>query len=253
MQEVFRGNTNRAELREQRRKESQVELGVCRIRRIEEDQNAQTLGSGFVVKDLSIIGGVRCPYCLISSDKVFPNDCNIESYYLDFRKLDAQKLKTIELKDIARDTHINRFSGLVVIPINPSEKCNKKQSIFTYRPFKVTSEGVQPNEDLRCHFVDDGQTIFSVRGLTLRRSETIPVYQLYEALERPYRTYDEVTGRGDRKPYGAAILKRSNNEFMVAGALTFRDNDWRDISPVFFTPGKCILKLLKLSDSFNLR
>lgn len=107
MQEVFRGNTTRAELREQRRKERQFELGVCQIRRIEEDQNAQTLGSGFVVKDLPIIGGLPCPYCLISSDKVFPNDCNIQSYYLDFRKLNTEKLKTIKLEDVAGNTHIN--------------------------------------------------------------------------------------------------------------------------------------------------
>ncbi|XP_020610443.1 uncharacterized protein LOC110049013 [Orbicella faveolata] len=235
MQEVVRGNTNWVELREQRRKERQDELGVCRIRRIEEDQNAQTLGSGFVVKDLPIIEGLPCPYCLISSDKVFPSDCNIQSYYLDFRKLNTQKLKTVKLEDIAGNTHITQFPGLVVIPINPSKKCKRNQSIFTYRPFKVASEGVQPNEDLLCHFVDDGQTIFSVKGLTLSRSGTIPVYQLHEVHEHPYRTYEEVTGRGDRKPYGAAILKRSSNEFMVAGALTFRDNDRRDISPVFFT------------------
>ena len=235
---VARGNPTRAEFREFERRESQDELGVCRIRSIEENQTAHTLGSGFVVKDLPIIEGHPCPYCLISSDKVFPNHCNIENYYLDFRKLKTQKLKTIKLEDIAGNTHINRINGLVVIPINPSKKCNKNESIFTYRPFKVASEGVRPDEDLLCHFVDDGQAMFSVKGLILRRSWTIPEYQLHEPLERPYTTYDEVTGRGDRKPYGAAILKRSGNEFMVAGALTFGDNDRRDIAPVFFCTGK---------------
>lgn len=79
-----------------------------------------------------------------------------------------------------------------------------------------------------------------MKGLTLSRSGTIPVYQLHEAHEHPYRTYEEVTVRGDRKPYGAAILKRSGNEFMVAGALTFGDNDRRDVSPVFFRTGKYV-------------
>ena len=236
MQSIFQGNPTRAEEKEQERKKKKDELGVCRIRRKEENQSSETLGSGFVVKDLPIVEAIDCQYCLISSNKIFPNDCNIKSYYLDFKKLTKQKLKTIKLEDIASSAKINRnlYSGLVVIPINPSRKCKKKESIFTYRAFKVGNKRRRPNQDLHCHFVDDGQPIFSVKRPTLKQSKTNPVqYQLLEALDC-YKTYDEVTGKGDRKPYGGAILKYDDSEYVVVGAMTFTDDDHRDISPVFF-------------------
>ncbi|KAL9957114.1 hypothetical protein ACROYT_G038716 [Oculina patagonica] len=224
-------------VKEQNRKEKQHELGVCRIRRSEGD----TLGSGFVVKDLQIIPGFPRPYCLISSDKVFPKDeLNKKSYYLDFRKLDSTKLKTIKLEDIAagaESTDILRTSGLVVIPINPSKNCSKKESIFTYRPFKVAKEGIKPIDELRCHFVNDlWMKFFDVKWLKMQQADVPGQYELHEVPdhETPYKTYAEVTRKGDRKPYGAVILKRSNNEFMVAGALTFTDDECKNISPVFF-------------------
>ena len=236
MKAMFQGNPTRVEEREKERQKKQDELGVCRIRRKEKNQSSETLGSGFVVKDLPIVQAIDCQYCLISSNKVFPNNCNIKSYYLDFKKLNKQNLKTIKLEDIASSTKINRnlFSGLVVIPICPSKKCSKKESIFTYRPFKVVNEGRRQIQDLRCHFIDDQQPRFSVKRPTLRQSETNPVqYQLIEAHDC-YKTYEEVTRKGDRKPYGGAILKYDDNEYVVVGAMTFTDDDRRDISPVFF-------------------
>lgn len=234
---MFQGNPTRADEKVEKKKKNQDELGVCRIRREEENGSSETLGSGFVVKDLPVVEAIDCPYCLISSNKVFPNDCNIKSYYLDFKKLDKQNLETIKLEDIVRSTKINRdlFSGLVVIPIQPSSNCSKKESIFTYRPFKVVNEGGRPNQALRCHFIDDQKQIFSVKQPTLKQSETNPLqYQLLEPPELPYTTYDEVTRKGDRKPYGGAILKYDDNEYVVVGAMTFTDDDRRDISPVFF-------------------
>ena len=240
MEAAFRGNTTRAEARERLRKERQDELGVCRIRRIAEDQRSQTLGSGFVVKDLQIFPGLTFPYCLISSEKVFPkDDCNIESYFLDFTKLESTSLETVELKHVAaKSTDFTRTSGLVLIPINPSEKCNKNRSIFTYRPFKVANIGIAPGEDLKCCFVDDdfGQTNFAFVGLELKRSETVSTqYQLHEVNEPPYTKYDDIIDRGDhRKPYGAVILKPSKKEFMAVGAVTFTDNECRNICCAFF-------------------
>ena len=238
MQSMFQGNPTRADEKEQERKKKHYELGVCRISRKEENQSLETLGSGFVVKDLQIVQAFDCqPYCLVSSSKIFPNDCDIKSYYLDFKKLNKQKLKTIKLGDIASSARINRnlYSGLVVIPIHPSKKCKEKESIFVYRPFKIGIKERRPNQDLQCHFVDDGQPIFSVKHSTLRQSQTTPVrYQLLEALDC-YKTYDEVTRNGDRKPYGGAILlKYDDNEYVVVGAMTFTDDDRRNISPVFF-------------------
>ena len=172
--------------------------------------------------------------------QVFPkDDCNIESYYLDFKKLDSSDLKTVELKDVAATpAEFVRTSGLVIIPINPSKECHEDEGIFDYRPFKVNNAGIAPGVNLKCYFVDDGpgQTNFSVIGLELKRSETVPTQcQLLEGLERPYTTYDEVTRHGNRKPYGAVIWKKhSNNDFLVVGALNFTDNECRNIASVFF-------------------
>ena len=236
----FKGNPTRPELRRLKRKEKQDQLGVCRIRRTTGDQRLRTLGSGFVVKDLQIFPDLDFVYCLISSDKVFPkDDCNIESYYLDFKKLDSSDFKTIKLKNVASNpASFVRTSGLVLIRIKPSKECHGDESIFDYRPFKVANAEIPPGVNLKCYFVDDGpgQTNFSVIGLDLKRSETAPTQcQLLEDLERPYTTYDEVTRKGNRKPYGAVILKkRDNNEFLAVGALTFTDNECRNITSLFF-------------------
>ncbi|KAL9956863.1 hypothetical protein ACROYT_G038411 [Oculina patagonica] len=233
----------KGDVKKQKRKENQGELGVCRIRRSERDQSSQTLGSGFVVKDLEIIPGFCCPYCLISSDKVFPkDDFNIRSYSLDFRKLESTKFKTIKLEEVAakslKSTDVHRTSGLVVIPINPSKKYwlySQKDSIFTYRPFKVAKEGIKPDDDLSCYYVDDVLAeLFAVKCLKMKQSDVPGQYELHEANEPPHKTYAEVTRKGYRKPYGAVILKRRNNEFMVAGALTFTEDECKKISPVFF-------------------
>jgi len=243
MEAAFRGNTTKAEARERSRKENQDELGVCRIRRqTAEDRHPQTLGSGFVVKDLQIFPGVSFSYCLISSDKVFPkDDCNIECYFLDFKKLKSTDLKTVELEHVAvKPSNFTRTSGLVLIPINPSKKYNKDQSIFTYRPFKVANEGIPPDEDLKCYFVEeDSGRNFSLTSLALKRSETVSMqYQLHEVNEPPHTKYDGILSRGGhRKPYGAVILMRSNEEFVAVGALTFADNEERNICcPLFPLP-----------------
>ena len=243
---MFPGNTTKADKRQQEKKKNQDELGVCRIRREDEHQRPKTLGSGFVVEKLPIVEAIDCQYCLISTKEVFPNNCDIKSYYLDFKKLNKQNLKTIKLEHIASSTKINRdlFSGLVVIPIQSSDNCSSTDSIFTTRPFKVVNEGRTPNQDLRCCFVDDlkdQKQIFSVKRLTLKRSETNPLqYQLLEPPDLPYTTYNEVTCKGDSKPYGGAILTYDDNEYRVVGAMTFTDDDRRGISPVFFrhSPGK---------------
>lgn len=231
---MFKGETSNAKMKKQRQREKQDELGVCQIR----NQRSQTLGSGFVVKNLQITKrSPPWPYCLVSGDKVFPED-DIEGYYLYFRNLDSGKLETVKLQGVAasvaaKSTIITRNSGLVVIPIEPSKKCDENQSIFKYRPFKATSVGNTTGEDFQCLFVDDGpgQDSFSLKRLELKGS---PKYQLHEPPDPPYTTYENVTRRGDRKPYGAVILKRSDGEFMAAGALTFTDDECRKISPVFF-------------------
>lgn len=240
MARLLRVSTTKAEAKQNERKKKQDELGVCRIRRGEGDQSSQTLGCGFVVKDLLIIPGYRPPFCLISSDKVFPKDeSNIGNYYLDFKKFGLTVLKTINLGDVAAEIStggIYRTSGLVVIPINPSKKCNKNDSIFNYRAFNVAKERIKPDGDLRlrCHYVDDLGKEFAVKWLEMKQSDVQGKYELHEVHETPYKTYAEVTSKGDRKPYGAVILKRSNDEFLVAGVLTFTDDEWKNISPVFF-------------------
>ena len=109
---------------------------MCRITQTTGDQCSQTLGSGFVIKDLQIFPDLDFFYCFISSDKVFPkDDCTIESYYLDFEKSDSSDLKTIKLKDVtANPANFVWTSGLVVIPINSSKECHVDEGIFDYGP-----------------------------------------------------------------------------------------------------------------------
>lgn len=236
MASVFQGRKTKAEAREQERKERQDELGVCRIRSSEGDHRSQTLGCGFVVKDLQIDAVFSCAYCLITSDKVFPKDDwpgSINKYHLDFRKLESNDLKTVKLEDIAdrSKASVHQTSGLVVIPIKPSKKW-ETDSVFTYRPFKVANKGAKPDDDLHCYFVDEIEVPFAVKRLKL--NQVSGHYQLDEEPHDTYKTYKEVTRRGDRHPYGAVILKCSNGEFKAAGALTFTDDESRNISPVFF-------------------
>lgn len=235
-EEKFRfGLPTNSDLKEQERKKNKDTLGVCRIRRNEGGQCFQTLGCGVVVKNL-IIPGSSYPQCLITSEKVFPkDDSDIKNYYLDFRKLESTDLKTIKLEHITESTKVHRTSGLVVIPINPSKTCGKKDSIFGYRQFAVASERVKlSHDDLRCHYVDDlDSKLFAVKWLQLKPL-TQGQYELHEVHESPYKTYAEVTRKGDRKPYGAVILKHGGKELIAAGILTFSDDESKSVCPVFF-------------------
>ncbi|PFX23158.1 hypothetical protein AWC38_SpisGene12316 [Stylophora pistillata] len=216
-------------------KERLGEVGVCRIRRTEENDGiSETLGCGFLVRNFAIVPGFPYPRCLISSDKIFPVECNIDKYYLDFKKVDPNALKTIKLKDITKADKVSRNYGLVVIQIDPSEKCKKGDSLFD-RLFDVTNEELTPKEnDLRCLYVDDaGDSQFSVKSLKLGEPLQSQ-YVLAEENESPYKSFTEVTRRGDRKPYGAAIVKNDGGGLIIAGALTFSDDDTKTVQPVFF-------------------
>lgn len=223
--------------KKEERKEKQDELGVCRIRRFDGD----ILGSGAVVKNLT---GFTFPYCLISSDKVFPkDDFNIENYYLDFRKFKSSDLETFKLQDMSTDVIRTDF-GLVVIPIASPEKCREKETIFTYRPFNVARKKIElDKDDLRCHYVDHVDTTsFVVQSLKLKYVSG--QYELHEDPDISYQTYAQVaTRKGYSKLHGAVILKHGCEEFTVAGVLTFTNDERKNISPVIFplrvVIGKC--------------
>ncbi|KAL9978638.1 hypothetical protein ACROYT_G016178 [Oculina patagonica] len=222
--------------REVERQTKQDELAVCRIRRSEEGQNVQILGYGFLVKNLHIKPGYCPRFCLISSAKVFPKDgFNIESYFLEFKKLNSNKFKTVQLMKIIVDpTNVCQISGLAIIPISPSKKCSAKESIFKYRPFEVAKGGRQPVVTLRCYFLNESGAakLFDVKQRkqqqqkwqTMKQSDVPGQYNLPEVDET------DVTCKGDL----AVILKHSNDKFVVVGALTFKDDEHKKISPVFF-------------------
>ncbi|KAL9978665.1 hypothetical protein ACROYT_G016210 [Oculina patagonica] len=235
--ELFRNALGSKTRREAEREKKQDELAVCRIRRSEDGQNSQILGYGFLVKNLQIKPSYCPDFCLISSDKVFPRDDFkiAESYYLEFKKLKSNKVKTVQLRDIVvKSTSIHRISGLAVIHINPPEKCSAKKRIFKYRPFEVTKRGRQPDVILRCYFLNESGAakLFDVKQRkqqqqkwkTMKQSDVPGQYNLPEVDET------DVTCEGDL----AVILKHSNDKFAVVGALTFKDDDHKKISPVFF-------------------
>ncbi|PFX19431.1 hypothetical protein AWC38_SpisGene16160 [Stylophora pistillata] len=236
--------------RNNRRKEEQWSLGVCRIRRKETSQRrAVTRGCGFLVKNLIIPDPARScnlsyPYCLITTIQVIDVGDSLEYYYLEFQKL-HKKLKTVPLQGIADVEYVHRTCNVVFMRITPSGKYPaNKESLFTYRPFGVTNGNVNErnSNDLLCVFVEDKDKSFDVIDLRIQRkveqnSDRI-YFQISEDNEN-FTTYNELTRNINRKPYGGVILRRQENQvdkYIADGCLDFTNDSSRSLSPVFFPP-----------------
>ena len=225
------------------RKNKQWLLGVCRIRKKGDDQRPDaTRGSGFLVKHIIIPDpasdyNISYQYCLITTTQVV-NDAthSLENCYLEFQKLNS-KVKRVPLHEIANLQEVLRTHNLVFIPIKPPSNSQKKESIFTYRPFKVTNIDKSASNDLLCVFVKDKDKSFDVIDRKIqRRIEQISHminFQVIEALGvKPLTTRLELILIGNCKPDGGVILERQDNEFIAVGCLDFADDG--SVCPVFF-------------------
>lgn len=238
-------HASRSDVQDKERKEDQWFLGVCRIRRkgIGPRSDA-TRGSGFLVKDLIITDpaskcNTKYLYCLITASQAIDAKDSLENYYLEFRKLHSKKLKTVPLHEIANLQEVLRTRNTVFIRLNPPSKSyENKESIFTYRPFKVTNVNQIASKDFLCVFVEDKDTSFDVIDLEIQRrieqnSPTIH-YQVMDD-QKVSTTYEELTLNKNRMPDGGVILMRQENldeKFLAAGCLDFADDG--SICPVLF-------------------
>ena len=216
------------------RKEDQWLLGVCRITRkgIGRRPDA-TRGSGFLVKDLIIPdpdsdSNISYQYCLITTTQVIDDaEHSLENCYLEFKKLNSG-VKRVPLREIAKK--VSRTRNLVFIPIEPSKRSQEKESIFTYRPFKVTNVNQSTSNNLLCVFVKDKDKSFDVIDLKIqRRIEQTSDMINFQVIE------DLGVKLANCKPDGGVILERrenQDNKFIAVGCLDFADDE--SICPVFF-------------------
>ncbi|XP_022806784.1 uncharacterized protein LOC111343858 isoform X1 [Stylophora pistillata] len=236
-----------SDARNNARKEDQCLLGICRIRRkVTGQRRAVTRGCGFLVKDMIIpdpapgSSGPCCnrsyQYCFITTSQVIDANDPLENFYLEFQKLN-KKLKTVPLKKIADLKDVLRTCNLVFIRVKPSRKYPEmKDSIFTYRPFEVTSVN-QSHEELECFFVEDKEKSFDVVDLMIQRRVAQNSHKMYfqisdDSMGKVFTTFPH---KENSKPYGGVILKRlkhQDDKFLAAGCLNFADDG--SLCPVFF-------------------
>ena len=232
--------------RDEERKKEQWLLGVCRIIRKGTGRRPDaTRGSGFLVKDLIIPdpvsnSNISYQYCLITTTQVI-NDAkhSLENCYLEFKKLNSE-VKRVPLHKIANLQEALRTRNLVFIPIKPPSRSQEKESIFTYRPFKVTNVNRSASNDLLCVFVKDKDKSFDVIDLKIqqRMEQTSHMinFQVIEDLGvKPLTTHSELIRIANYKPDGGVILERrenQDNKFIAVGCLDFADDE--SICPVFF-------------------
>ena len=221
-------HSSRSDRLNKERKEDQWLLGVCRITRKD-----ATRGSGFLVKDLIIPdpdsdSNISYQYCLITTTQVIDDaEHSLENCYLEFKKLNSG-VKRVPLREIAKK--VSRTRNLVFIPIEPSKRSQEKESIFTYRPFKVTNVNQSTSNNLLCVFVKDKDKSFDVINLKIqRRIEQTSDMINFQVIE------DLGVKLANCKPDGGVILERRENQdekFIAVGCLDFADD--RSICPVFF-------------------
>ena len=213
--------------------EQKAELGVCRIRKVPKDgAGHQTVGSGAVIKNLTNQWPWKDKCCIVTSNKVLPErDFDINDFYVNFKKLNSSKQKTIKLGDIAMSDAVHQStSGLMVIPLeDPKAFEIKKSSIFTYRPF---TKGNELSNELLCPIVDNtGSSSFDVKPFRLKLMLDHCVLQDGHS---SFKTLAEFTGTSNRKPHGSVILSRGEN-LTAVGILHCRDDGSSRISPVSFS------------------
>jgi len=212
-----------------------AQMGVCRIqkrcpagnlggRRSGNNQCYKTVGCGCLVK-------LQIPkqpymYAIITADKVFQGDFDIQNYRVDVKKSDS-KFKTFELQlafrgEILKEPHF----GLTVIPLDHQSSVFRHLGLFKKKCsvlkhfFNVEFLGGYIN-GLECYMVadkpdpSDNVQSFSVKRHDLTRdSRDFSQFYLSE--------FDFPSCR--RFPFGAAILQRADKTWSLVGVLSSRSS-----------------------------
>ena len=206
--------------KDEEREEKKAELGICRIK---DKQKNSTVGSGSLVGDWFNDG--EC--CLVTTDKVVSWGTELKQLVLEFKKLNSDKIKVVELSEHARMSDIRRYrSGLVVIALTLNKFRHKlmpmKHSIFTYRPFSRANKDFT---SLFCPIVDD---IDPAKPFVVREFKLEPGHDhkggavLHElASGFCFQSFREFIGASSRRPHGAVVL---NGKKEAVGVLYESDD-----------------------------
>ena len=184
--------------KDEERKKHKAELGICRIK---DNQENRTVGSGSLVRDL--FNDERC--WLVTTDKVVSLSTELKQLVLEFKKLNPNKIKVVELSEHARESDIRRYpSGLVVIALNSKKFMLTKSSILTYRPFSRANEDFT---SLFCPIVDDidHRKPFAVKKFQLKPSHEHKGDAVLHDLAG-FQCFRTFIGTSSRQPHGAVVL-----------------------------------------------
>ncbi|XP_022796758.1 uncharacterized protein LOC111335162 isoform X2 [Stylophora pistillata] len=222
--------------KESERGRHKAQLGVCRIKILKEGESFRTVGSGCIVRGLrdECLWRERC--CLVTNNKVLPaENFHLPECYMDFRKLNSTKIKTINLGNIAEPrASIHRpASGLVAILLKKPNVIwgNRSwRSVSTKRSFPKELNDERSN-DFLCQVVDDANVnLFDVKSFTLTRGDREFVLKDGQLV---YKSLFDFIGTSNRKPYGAVVLTRGENP-KALGILTCSDDATSTILPLLF-------------------
>ena len=206
---------------DEKREEKKAELGICRIK---DNKKNITVGSGSLVRYFI---DEQC--CLVTTDEVVSPSTDLKQLVLEFKKLDSNKVKVVELSKYASDIYRDP-SGLVVIALNSNKNTPKTRSIFIDRPFS-RGDGI----DFTCLFcpivVDtDPAKPFAVEEFQLEPSRDHKGCAVLSHASRGISSQSlrEFKEGSFCQPHGAVVL---NGKKETVGVL--HDSDER-ISPIWF-------------------
>ena len=204
--------------KDEEREKHKAELGICRIK-----QKNSTVGSGSLVRGWFNDEGC----CLVTTDKVVPWSTELKQLVLEFKRLNSDKIKVVELSEHARMSDIHRYrSGLVVIALNSNKFRrkfkSKKDSIFTYRPFSRANKDFT---SLFCPIVDD---IDHAKPFVVKEFRLEPGHDhkggavLHDlASDLCFECFKAFIGTSSRQPHGAVVL---NGKKEAVGVLYESDD-----------------------------
>ena len=197
--------------KDEKREKNKAELGICRIK---DNQKNRTVGYGSLVRYFS---DKQC--CLVTTNEVVSRSTDLKQLVLEFKKLDSNKVKVVELSKYASNIYRDP-SGLVVIALNSDKSSGKERSIFFDRPFS-RGDGV----DFTCFFcpivVDtDPAKPFAVKEFQLNSSDASSGISC--------QSLRELKGTSLCQAHGAVVL---NGKEEAVGVLHESDEG---ISPIWF-------------------
>ena len=249
MKIFFKGNQEEEEEMRTAEMRKRAQRGICRIQKRCPAENPggrrggnecfETVGCGCLVK-LQI---PKQPYAIITADKVFQGDFDIQNYRVDLKKSNSEP-KTFELHELAFRGKILKepHFGLTVIPLDQHSSVfhhlygpiKKRCSVFK-RSFLKAEFSYGYISGLDCYMVadepdpsGDGQSFSVTHHELTRDSRNYSHYYLSGSDFPPCRRFK----------LGAAILQRDDNKWSFVGVLSSSSSAAFQARPLWLTKTK---------------